>query len=152
MRQNKASVFPHFILLCNILCSFMVLHLQLKILAYIFVNLFGQILLKSCLIDHCFSSISRVYSYQYLLLFHLQIDIHLSLSPTIQILFRLILLKTILSVASLLLTRGRSLSSVSNVIMYVYQNFGVREVHGQIPKSIYQASCLLPTDFPNSFS
>ena len=38
------------------------------------------------------------------------------------------------------------------VITYVCQNFGVRDVFGQIPKSIYQASCLLPGDFPDNFS
>ena len=38
------------------------------------------------------------------------------------------------------------------MITYIYQNFGVHDVHGQIPKSIYQASYLLPTDYPNNFS
>ena len=38
------------------------------------------------------------------------------------------------------------------VIMYVYQNFGIRDIHGQIPKSIYQASYLLPSYFLNNFS
>ena len=36
--------------------------------------------------------------------------------------------------------------------MYVYQSSGVRDGHGQIPKSKYQASYLLPSDFPNNFS
>ena len=31
------------------------------------------------------------------------------------------------------------------------QNFGVRDVHRQIPKSIYQAPCFLLSDFPNNF-
>ena len=39
-----------------------------------------------------------------------------------------------------------------HVITYVCQNFGVRHVRGQIPKSIYQVSYLLPNDFPNNFS
>ena len=30
-------------------------------------------------------------------------------------------------------------------------NFVVHEVRGQIPKRIYQASYLLPSDFPNNF-
>ena len=34
------------------------------------------------------------------------------------------------------------------MITYVCQNFGVDDVHGQIPKRIYQASYLLPSDFP----
>ena len=38
------------------------------------------------------------------------------------------------------------------VITYVCQNFGVRDVHGQTPKSIYQASYLLPSNFLNNFS
>ena len=38
------------------------------------------------------------------------------------------------------------------VITYMYQNFCVRGVHGQIPRSIYQALWLLPSDFPNHFS
>ena len=38
------------------------------------------------------------------------------------------------------------------VITYVCQNFGVHNVHGQIPKGIYQASLLLTSDFPNNFS
>ena len=38
------------------------------------------------------------------------------------------------------------------VITYVCQNFGIRDVCGQIPKRIYQASYLLPIDFPNNFS
>ena len=38
------------------------------------------------------------------------------------------------------------------MITYSCQNFGVRDVCGKIPKSIYQASYLLPSDFPNNFS
>ena len=39
------------------------------------------------------------------------------------------------------------------VITSFCQNFGVCDVRGQIPKSIYQAPHLLPSDFPNnSFS
>ena len=38
------------------------------------------------------------------------------------------------------------------VIMYVCQNFGVRDVRGKIPKNIYQASYLLSSDFPNNYS
>ena len=38
------------------------------------------------------------------------------------------------------------------MITYVCQNFGVRDIHGQMPKSIYQASYLLPSDIPNNFS
>ena len=38
------------------------------------------------------------------------------------------------------------------VIIYVCQNFDVRGVLGQIPKSIYQASYLLPSDIPSNFS
>ena len=34
--------------------------------------------------------------------------------------------------------------------MYVYQNFGVRDVHGQTPKTI--VLYLLPSDFPDTFS
>ena len=37
-------------------------------------------------------------------------------------------------------------------ICYVCQNFGVLDLHGQIPKSIHQASYLLPNGFPNNFS
>ena len=37
-------------------------------------------------------------------------------------------------------------------IAFVCQIFGVRDVRGQIPKSIYQALYLLPSDFPNNFS
>ena len=33
----------------------------------------------------------------------------------------------------------------------MYQNFGVRDVRGQIPKIIYQASYLLPSDFASNF-
>ena len=36
------------------------------------------------------------------------------------------------------------------VITYVCQNFGVHDIYVQIPKSIYQASYLLPGDFPNN--
>ena len=39
-----------------------------------------------------------------------------------------------------------------SMITYVCQNFGVRDIRGQIPKSMYQASYLLPSDFPNNFS
>ena len=40
--------------------------------------------------------------------------------------------------ASLLHTQGSTISIKSMyVITYVYQNFGVREVHALIPKSIY---------------
>ena len=35
---------------------------------------------------------------------------------------------------------------------YVCQIFGVCDVRGQIPKSIYQALYLLPSDFPDNFS
>ena len=35
---------------------------------------------------------------------------------------------------------------------YVCQIFGVRDVRGQIPKSIYQALYLLPSDFPGNIS
>ena len=38
------------------------------------------------------------------------------------------------------------------VIRYMCQNFGVRNVCGQILKSIHQASYLLPSDFENNFS
>ena len=38
------------------------------------------------------------------------------------------------------------------VITYACQNSGVRDALGQIPKSIYQASYLLPSNFPNKFS
>ena len=38
------------------------------------------------------------------------------------------------------------------VIAYVWTNFGVRNVLGQIAKSIHRASYLLPSDFPNNFS
>ena len=38
------------------------------------------------------------------------------------------------------------------VITYLCQNFGVRDVRMQIPRSIYQVSYLLPSDFPNNFS
>ena len=37
------------------------------------------------------------------------------------------------------------------VITYVCQKFGVRDKRGQIPKSIYQASYHLPSDFQNNF-
>ena len=37
-------------------------------------------------------------------------------------------------------------------ITYVCQNFCICGVRGQIPKSIYQVSYLLPSDFPNNFS
>ena len=37
------------------------------------------------------------------------------------------------------------------VITYVCQNLGIRDVRGQIRKSIYQASYFLP-DLPNNFS
>ena len=37
------------------------------------------------------------------------------------------------------------------VIAYMCQNFGLCEVRGQIPTSIYQASYLLPSDFPKHF-
>ena len=37
------------------------------------------------------------------------------------------------------------------VSTYVYQNLSVRHVRGQIPKSTYQASHLLPSDFLNNF-
>ena len=36
------------------------------------------------------------------------------------------------------------------VIRYVCQNFDIRDLQGQIPKSIYQASYLLPSDFPKT--
>ena len=38
------------------------------------------------------------------------------------------------------------------MITYVCQNFGVRDIRGQIPKSLQQALYLLPSDFPNNFS
>ena len=38
------------------------------------------------------------------------------------------------------------------VITHVCQNFAVRDVRGQILKNIYQASYLLPSDFPRNFS
>ena len=37
------------------------------------------------------------------------------------------------------------------VITYLYQNFGICDIHGQIPKSIYQASYPLPRDFLTIF-
>ena len=37
----------------------------------------------------------------------------------------------------------------SDVITYVCQKFAVRNVRGQIPESLYQASYLIPSDFPN---
>ena len=37
------------------------------------------------------------------------------------------------------------------MIMYVCQNFGICDVHGQVPKSKYQASYLLPSGIPNNF-
>ena len=39
-----------------------------------------------------------------------------------------------------------------HVITNVYQNFGIGDEHGQIPKSIYQVPYPLPIDFPNNFS
>ena len=39
-----------------------------------------------------------------------------------------------------------------DVITYVYHNFGVHDVRGQIPKSIYQASYFLSRDFPDNWS
>ena len=39
----------------------------------------------------------------------------------------------------------------THVIKYLCQSFGVRNVRGQIPKSIYQASYFLPSDFSNNF-
>ena len=33
---------------------------------------------------------------------------------------------------------------------HVCLNFGVGDARGQIPKSIYEASSLLPSDFPNN--
>ena len=41
---------------------------------------------------------------------------------------------------------------LSHVITYVSQNFSVRDLSGQITKSIYQAPYHLPINFPNSFS
>ena len=41
---------------------------------------------------------------------------------------------------------------LSYVIKYVSQNFSVRDLRGQITKSIYQAPYLLPGNFPNNFS
>ena len=38
------------------------------------------------------------------------------------------------------------------VITNVCQNFGVRDLRGQIPNSMCQASYPLPSDFPNNFS
>ena len=38
------------------------------------------------------------------------------------------------------------------VITYVCQKFGVCDICGQILNGIYQASYLLPSDFPNNFS
>ena len=35
---------------------------------------------------------------------------------------------------------------------YVRQNVGVRDILGQIPKSMCQALYLLPSDFPKNFS
>ena len=43
-------------------------------------------------------------------------------------------------------------STIIIELPYVYQNFDVGDVHGEISKSIYQASYLLPNDFPNNFS
>ena len=39
----------------------------------------------------------------------------------------------------------------THVIKYLCQSFGVRNVRGQIPKSIYQASYFLPSDCSNNF-
>ena len=36
--------------------------------------------------------------------------------------------------------------------MNVSQNVGLRDLRWQMPKSIYQAKYLLPSDFPNNFS
>ena len=38
-----------------------------------------------------------------------------------------------------------------HMITYMCKNFGVHDVLMQIPKSIYQASYPLPSDFPNNF-
>ena len=55
--------------------------------------------------------------------------------------------------SSLLVARQGSTITIKSpyVITYVRQNFGVRDVRGQIPKSLCQASYLLPSDFPNNF-
>ena len=37
------------------------------------------------------------------------------------------------------------------MIAYMYQTFGTCNACGQIPKSIHQASYLLPSDFPKQF-
>ena len=37
------------------------------------------------------------------------------------------------------------------MITYIYHNFGVHDVHGQIQRNKCQTSHLLPTDFPNNF-
>ena len=38
------------------------------------------------------------------------------------------------------------------MIIYMYQKFGICDIHWQIPENIYKTSYLLPTDFPNNFS
>ena len=38
------------------------------------------------------------------------------------------------------------------VITIMCQNFGMRDIRGQVPKRINQMSYLLPSDFPNNFS
>ena len=38
------------------------------------------------------------------------------------------------------------------VITIMCQNFGMRDICGQVPKSMNQMSYLLPSDFPNNFS
>ena len=48
--------------------------------------------------------------------------------------------------------QGSTIIKLAYVITYVCQNFGVRDVRGQIPKNIYEASYLLPSDFPYKFS
>ena len=48
--------------------------------------------------------------------------------------------------------QGLTIRKMPYVITYVYQNFGVRNVHGQIQKSIYQASYLSRCGFSNNFS
>ena len=59
-------------------------------------------------------------------------------------------------VQNILLEQGSVITKkLPYVIMYVWQNIGIRhihDVHKQIPKSIYQASSFLPKDFPNIFS
>ena len=38
------------------------------------------------------------------------------------------------------------------VMMYLCQNFDIHDIRGEIPKSMYQESDLLPSDFPNNSS